>query len=53
LGRPARGPLFVGAVFDHELEHVNDFNDDRYIDYLDIDEHHIDDDSNDALNSRI
>jgi hypothetical protein len=47
LGRPARAALVVGAVFDHELEHVNEFNDYRY-----IDQHHIDDESTDAVNSR-
>jgi hypothetical protein len=41
----------VGAVWDHD-QHVNEFDDYRYIDHLDIDEHHIDDGANDALNGR-
>jgi hypothetical protein len=41
----------VGAVWDHD-QHVNEFDDYRYIDHVDIDEHHIDDGANDALNSR-
>jgi hypothetical protein len=41
----------VGAVCDHD-QHVNEFDDSRYIDHLDIDQHHIDDESNDAVNSR-
>jgi hypothetical protein len=47
LGPPA--PVRVaGAAFDHELEHVSEFNDYHYIEHLD--QHHIDDESNDAVN---
>jgi hypothetical protein len=52
LGRPACAARVVGAAVDHELEHVNEFNDYRYLDHPDIDQHDFDDDSNDAVNHR-
>jgi len=38
LGRPASGAPVASAVFDHELEHVNELNDHLDIDHLDIDD---------------